>query len=131
MTKAIKKILLATCLGTLAIATYAQTAPDFSGTYQCSGYDPYNKANFNETITFTKTGDTYSVQLAESGSAGIPYMLGTALVNKNAISFVVWDQKKPHIFGAGLYKIKSDGSLDGVWSTKATNQVGTETCVKS
>ena len=54
------------------------SSPDLSGTYKCSGYDPYSKVNYTENVIFKKTGDTYSVQLIHSDSV-VPYDLGTAV----------------------------------------------------
>ena len=127
------KIALLAILSVFTFGAYADTTPDISGTYKCSGFDPYSQKNFNENLVFTKTGATYSMQLIDSSST-VPYMLGTAMFNsdtKNAFSFVCWDPNKPESFGVGLYQIKADGSLDGVWTTKDTTQVGTETCTKA
>lgn len=148
--KVIKNILLMTMLSTLTIAAYADTpttpAPtptptattpssgaDFSGTYQCQGYDPFGKSNYSyPTATFTKNGDTYSIQWLSAN--GYPLLLGTGVtipdVN-NAIAVVFWDPKKPDYFGVAIYQHKSDGSLQANWTLQAQKQVGTETCTKS
>lgn len=148
----ISKIVISTALSLLAISAYAATSTmtnttstqasksadassgmDISGTYQCQGYDPFGKSDYNyPTATFSKNGDTYNVQW--QSSTGYPLLLGTGLFNKditNAFSVVFWDPKKADYFGTALYLVKPDGSLAGVWTLQAQKQVGTETCTKA
>lgn len=110
----------------------AASTTDVSGTYQCQGYDPFGKSDYNyPTAVFTKNGDTYNIQW--QSSTGYPLLLGTGLFNKdvsNAFAVVFWDPKKPDYFGAGLYTVKPDGSMQAVWTLQAQKQIGTEVCTK-
>ena len=128
--EAMKRMILSLILGLVAGQTYA--AGDISGSYKCSGYDPYDKTNYTESIVFKKAGSAYSIQLIHSDSV-VPYNLGTGVMNKdvnNAMGLVYWDPQKPTTMGTELFEIKSDGSLDGVWTSSGTKWIGTETCTK-
>lgn len=148
--KAFKKVFVAAAISALTIISYAvataqpamtsststptkTTSKDISGTYKCSGYDPYDKTNYNENIVFKKTDETYSIQLIHDDSV-VPYNLGTGVMSKNvdnAIALVYWDPQKPTTMGTELFEIKSDGSLDGVWTSSGTKVIGTELCSKT
>ena len=136
--RGIHKILIASALYLITIISYAAatttptttpttTGGDISGNYKCSGYDPYDKTNYNENLVFTKNGDTYNVQLIHSDSV-VPYNLGTGLASNdgsNTVGMVYWDPQKPATNGTELFEIKSDGSINGVWTSSGTKDVGT------
>lgn len=146
--KAIKRVILATAISTLALTAYAadttskdtsaaqapayvSPGPDISGNYTCSGWDPFGKTNFNSTVTVTKNGDTYSFQWL---SNGYPYNLGTGVYHKDVkdvMSVVFWNPKKPDYFGTEVFNVKSDGSMTADWTVQAESQVGTENCTKN
>lgn len=148
--KAFNRVFLAAAISMLAITAYAvaqsqsntmptntsasdKSGKDISGSYKCSGYDPYDKTNYNETIVFKKTGDTYSIQLIHEDSV-VPYNLGTGVMSKdvnNAIALVYWDPQKPTTMGTELFEIKADGSLEGIWTSSGTKVTGTEMCTKT
>lgn len=110
---------------------YTSPGPDISGSYTCTGYDPFGKTNFNSTVTVTKNGDTYSFQWL---SNGYPYNLGTGIYHKDVkdtISVVFWNPKKPDYFGTEVFMVKPDGSLTANWTVQAESQVGTENCTKN
>jgi hypothetical protein len=117
-----------------AMANSGGTGGDVSGTYKCSGYDPYDKTNYTENIVLKKNGDsTYNVQLIHSDSV-VPYNLGTGVAMQgvnNAISYTYWDPQKPTVMGTEIFEVKPDGSLVGSWTSSGTNWVGTENCTKS
>lgn len=133
------KFTFASTLGLLAMLAYAvpsvAAAPDISGTYKCSYHDPSSTPNDGtESIVLKKTGDTYMVKMISNGNT-IPYDFGTGVFSKDmddTFSYVYWNLKDPSgNFGSQLFIIKSDGSLDGVFSNNGENKPGTETCTKS
>lgn len=135
----IHKVILLSALSSLPFIGFAAGATtettgssDITGSYQCKGYDPASKSNYTNPITITKNGDTYTFQWLNSN--GYPFNLGTGIINpgmSNAMSVVFWDPKKSDFFGTMSYAIQPDGTLSGVWVIQATQQIGTETCVKS
>lgn len=121
-------------LSLLACTVAAASAPDISGTYTCTGQDPFSTPpSYTEKLVIKKNGDTYRIQLIGINSV-LPYNLGTAVFNKNidnAFSFVFWNLKDTTNFGPEIFIIKPDGSLDGVFTEHNKNKSGTENCTKS
>ncbi len=150
----IKKIAIASVLCASTLICYAESSPsspsssssssatpapsgsgDISGTYTCSGSDPYSTPpDFKEKIIFKKNGDnTYTVQMIHSDNV-IPYNFGTGIVSKNnpnVLSYVYWDPKNTSTMGTEMLSIGSDGSLSGVYADHNKMKTGTETCTKA
>lgn len=133
MTVLNKISLLAAC-GFLSCTSVLASPPDISGTYMCTGSDPFTPNNaFSEKLVITKNGDTYGVKAIPTGNT-FPYFSGTAIVNKNinnAFAGVYWNIEDPSGFGTELFTVKSDGSLDAVFVGYGRDKVGTETCTKA
>jgi len=134
---AINHISLATALSVLLLVPGGQAVaspPDISGTYTCTGSDPFSTPNqFSESLVFKKNGDTYKVQAIPAGDT-FPYFLGNAIFTKgvdNAFADVYWNINDASGFGAELFTIKSDGSLDATFIGNTRNKSGTETCMKA
>ena len=139
--KAINKISLTTVLGILTIlactSSIAAGAPDISGTYTCTGQDPYqvppSPPAFSEKIVLKKNGDAYVLQTFSVDSS-VPWDYGTAIFNKDindSFTYVYWLVKDSTKYGSELMIIKPDGSLDGVFMDNGKNKIGTETCTKA
>lgn len=133
---ALNKISLAAATSFLffSCGSVLASPPDISGTYTCSGSDPFTNNNaFSESLVFTKSGDTYKVKAIPAGDT-FPYFLGTAMFSKNidnAFAEVYWNIKDPTGFGTELFTIKPDGSLDAVFVGYGRDKTGTETCTKA
>lgn len=134
---AINHLSLATALSILLFVPTGPASaspPDISGTYTCTGSDPYSTPNeFSESLVIKKSGDTYKIQAIPTGDT-FPYFLGTAIFTKgvdNAFADVYWNVNDASGFGAELFTIKSDGSLDATFIGNTRNKSGTETCVKA
>lgn len=112
-------------------AVPSSTGTDFSGTYKCDGYDPYNKNNYSYShATFTKNDNVYNVQWQDDN--GNPVMLGTGIMNSNvpdAIAILYSSPKKDYYI-LGLYKKNADGTLQSTWVSGGSKLIGTETCKK-
>jgi|SRR5579885_823735 hypothetical protein len=116
---------------TAAAPAQAPASADISGTYQCQGYDPYNKNNYNfPNVTITKNGDVYNIQWQDAN--GNPLMLGNAVQNPDAINayaIMYWPLKRDY-YNVGLYVRKPDGTLESHWLSASQGLVGTETCTR-
>lgn len=105
---------------------------DFSGNYECKGYDPIGKSNYDNPLIVVKNGDAFNFQWMNS-TKGYPILLGTGVTNNdlpNAISIVIWDPVRSTYFGTEIFAAKSDGSMTGTWVLKGENIIGNEHCVK-
>lgn len=107
------------------------TQTNLEGKYTCKGYDPFTKGNYVNYYSITKTGDVYAVKWVDS--KGYPTAFGTGIINS----------KSPNIFAVGyfnmfskentgvcLYQIAEDGTLNGRWTIKGDDKVGTDVCKK-
>jgi hypothetical protein len=135
----IKKISLATTLGLFAILTsvssIAAGAPDISGTYMCTGYDPTyaSSPHFTETLVLNKVRDVYRVQILNNQST-VPNFIGTAIFNNDvndAISIIYWSIKRPSSPANEFFTIKPDGSLEGIYLDTGEPKPDTISCTKS
>ena len=131
-------ISLTAMLGALALSSAglyaADSAPDISGSYNCQYHDPLsNPPDSTEKIVFKKNGETYRVSQIGPDSV-VPYASGVGLFNsnvKNAIAYLYWLPKTPTSTNVVFFKVKPDGSLDGVFAQSNRDKSGTETCTKS
>lgn len=101
------------------------------GSYACKGHDPINNNDYNNKLSVTKTGDTYSFQWTDDN--GYPMAYGTGILNtnlKNIITVGFVDAKATDRKGILIYQISGDGSLQARWTLKTETKVGTETCKK-
>jgi hypothetical protein len=132
----LNRISLIAAFGFLSFSSTSVLAspPDISGTYICTGSDPFTTNNaFSESLVFTKNGNNYKVKAIPAGDT-FPYFLGTAVVNKNidnAFAGVYWNIKDSSGFGTELFTIKPDGSLNAVFVGYGRDKTGTETCTKA
>lgn len=129
--KRIKKIYLILFVSLLGIS--ATSYADIVGSYTCKGTDPFSTTtpNYTNTVNVTKNGDTYSFQWLDAN--GYPYIYGTGLIHKDlpdVVSVLSWDPTHEDYLVTVAYEIKSDGSLQGIWTLKSGSQTGTENCTK-
>jgi hypothetical protein len=132
----INKLTFAAALGMLAMlastSVSAANAPDISGSYTCT-YPMPTGGTRSETMIFKKNGDVFNVQVIALNNP-LPYEYGTAIFNSdlaNTFGFVYWSPKNSSLYGVELYKIKSNGSFNGVYLDPGKIVPSTEICKKS
>ncbi len=124
-----KRVLGAFSITMIALFSLPLHADDISGTYKCSGYDPFVKASYNADLTVSKTGDTYRLQWGTGGKD----FAGTGMISKqftNAIAAEYWNPSNQNNSGVILYKIQPDNTLEGDWTVSDQSMIGNETCKK-
>lgn len=101
------------------------------GNYACSGRD-LNGGEYNNLLTVSSTGNTYTFQWNDRN--GYPIEYGTGVVNsnlQNLVAVVYWSAKNLDQKGILAYELKPDGSLQGTWTARMESKIGTETCTRN
>jgi len=113
------KIFLLTGLG-LVLA--AAASADVVGSYVGHGTNPSGGSGpYDCDVTITKAGDVYNVQWFFGGQLGYE---GVGLM-KNGLFCVGYAARDG--YGVVVYEVKSDGTLEGIWTTPGFTDLGTET----
>lgn len=122
-----KKILFTILMSLSASNCFANF--DFTGSYECQGYDPYLKTKYTGVIIIKQQKTVYSVKMAYStgeeanGTAG--------LYDDNTIAVVFQDTKDLKKVGLERYSLSEDeNQIEGYWVYLGGDQLGTEICKK-
>lgn len=103
--------------------------PNIVGEYKCHGYDPFaDEKNYLAHYSIEKKGGTYFFEWVDN--KGYPTAYGIGILNdtlKKTIA-VAYINLNNEYKGIILYKISSDGSLDGIWTAAGDTVTGTESC---
>lgn len=102
----------------LALASTA--ADDVVGKYVCFGTHPYNAGRYGCQVEITRAGEAYRIRWAfEEG-----YDYGGVGVVKDGYLCVGYES---HVgYGVAIYKIETDGTLDGVFGIPGFKETGSE-----
>jgi len=126
--------LITACLCLLASPLCSAAPPDLSGSYTCSGKDAVDNSEYTVDMTVTKNGDVYNYKGVETGMNNkTQNYMGTGLFAKNSNSILAsefWQVDNLNKAGVIIYQIQPDGSLEGVWTWRDKNAVGSEICKK-
>lgn len=121
-----KKIIF-TLLLTASANSYANY--DFSGSYECNGFDPYLDQKYSGVVIIKQQNTVYSVKMAyntgeeANGTAG--------LYDDNTIAVVFQDTKDLKKVGLERYSLSEDGDhIEGYWVYLGGDKLGTEFCKK-
>lgn len=132
-----KKILYAVFLGSLCCSLLsfadADSIRDFSGSYHCTGYDPFSKTNYGGNTTVQKTGDTYQFTwdygVNAKGESRVYH--GTGIYDKKSkMMGVIFSDPDHSSKGVQLYRVDKNGSLNGKWTLLGKTETSDETCEK-
>lgn len=127
-----KKLLGSTLLLALAGTAFAAT-PDFSGTYNCQGHDPFVNKPYTGTINIDKNGQAYHVVMTFDKGDDLD---GVGILSQDGQNLAVAAQetkptKAPQV-SVSVYSLSADGNqLISSWTTVGKNQAVTETCQRS
>ena len=103
--------------------------PNFAGTYQCTGYDPYLEETYSGTIRIIPQNTVYRLEMEyDTGEKAI----GTAgLFDQNTISVVFQDAKDLKKIGLERYSYSADHKkIQGYWVYLGKDKLGKEICEK-
>lgn len=102
---------------------------DFTGSYECRGYDPYLERSYSGIIIIKPQNTVYSVKMAyntgeeANGTAG--------LYDDNTIAVVFQDTKDLTKVGLERYSLSEDEDhIEGYWVYLGKDKLGTEICKK-
>jgi hypothetical protein len=127
MKSCIVKTLLAWIAISLSGALFA--SPDISGSWKCSGHDPFKKKEMTSSGEIKKTGDTYSLtNWKEDGANDLRSGTGLASKKNNSLGVMFWSNDNPEYVGFGVYEIKSKDKIVGAWTMKNGEVSAEETC---
>lgn len=101
---------------------------DITGNYKCSYYDPKKNSNIEQTLTISKTSETYRLQYYPINSV-VSEFLGTGILKDNILASIDWNAATEWV-GASLFAVKENDILEGTWATLNSNVTGTITCKK-
>ncbi|MEO8402387.1 MAG: hypothetical protein ABI597_11460 [Gammaproteobacteria bacterium] len=124
----IKKICLTVFLAATAVnISYASIA----GNYHCTGYDPFEKASYQEKLQVKKTGETFSFS-SDFGDGETAK--GTGIYDESnhmfAAACVDSTPGKPKQTGFAIASVKEDGSFDVTWSYLNKTKTARSQCKK-
>lgn len=129
--KKTKRALLGLAIGLLSLPIYAAQKIDHSGKYICEGYDPFEKSNYTLEMTMTKAGDIYTFKGEDQNK--VQYE-GSVVLDKNDPRTLAMICLKPddlNYRSVAIYKVKSNGVLQGTWTMQGHDTLGMETCKKA
>jgi hypothetical protein len=110
---------------TVAVALAATAAYDIAGDYSGFSKQPYTGTFLASRATITKTGDIYRIVWTfedEFGYEGI----GIVKDGRLCVGYAA------HVgYGVAIYKIQSDGVLDGTFGLPGYKEAGTEKLYKN
>jgi hypothetical protein len=103
---------------------------DISGSYKCTGTDPFQKSTYQSDLSIAKLGDTFTFKWGQGGKD----FGGTGILSKAASNIVAaefWSPANNNNSGVIIYQIQTDGTLDGNWAIADQSLIGSETCKKA
>jgi len=108
----------------IALSSATAAFGDVAGTYTGSGSNPGGAGTYDCEVVIAKTGGVYSVQWYFGGALGYD---GVGILKSGlfCVGFA-----SPDGYGVVVYDVKTDGSLDGVWTMVGSEELGTETLKK-
>jgi hypothetical protein len=103
-------------------------AADFTGSYKCTGSDPYLHENYGGTVVITKDNDVYQLEMDYTTGEK---STGTAIEHGDNTLFVTF-QDKENSKNIGLQQYTKDGNdkMSGNWVYLGHNKIGKESCEK-
>ena len=110
-------------IGVFGLILASSTFADVAGTYNGSGTNP-DGSKYDTKVIITKTGASFLVQWYFNDALGYE---GVGIV-KNKLLCVGF--ANPNGYGVVVYEIKSDDSLDGVWTGPGGGELKTEKLYK-
>ncbi len=113
-------ILAVACLAVVAAAAFADVAGEYTG----QGSNPGGAGSYDCDVTVAKSGDVYNVQWFFKGKLGYE---GVGFM-KNGLFCVGYASSGG--YGVVVYEVKSDGTLDGVWTGAGATALGAEVLKK-
>jgi len=120
-----KPLLLATIL-LFSTSTFAATA-SFTGTYRCTGTDPYLKKNYAGTVTIKPQNTVYRLEMKyDTGET----LRGTGGQYDEHLLFIAFqDPKNLKKVGLEQYRWSADKQkIGGYWVYLGQDKMGTEVC---
>jgi hypothetical protein len=111
-------LLILTCA--LAATAFGDVVGDYAG----RGTNPGGEGSYTCDVKITKSGDVYGVQWYFDGSLGYE---GVGIM-KGGLFCVGYASGGG--YGVVVYDVKTDGTLEGVWTTPGSEDLGSETLKK-
>lgn len=103
--------------------------PDFQGTYQCKGFDPYLNRGYTGTVVIANQNSVYSLKMEYD--TGEKYVGTGGLYDNNTISVVFQDANNLKIVGLERYSYsKAHKAIQGYWVYLGKDKLGKEVCEK-
>lgn len=108
-------------------STLAPSAPkNIAGEYDANGTNPDNGAAYKAALTITPRDDVFQF----SWKSGKNEYEGVGVMQESAVAVAFTDGKNGEGCGVVLYKINTDGSLDGMVGYWGENKMETEKAVR-
>ena len=114
---------------TCPLAAYAADT-DISGSYKCTGNDPFQKSAYQSDLRIVRLGETFSFKWGVGGND----FGGTGIFSKaspNVVAAEFWSPSNNNNSGVIVYQVLADGTLDGTWAIADQGLIGTESCKKA
>jgi hypothetical protein len=104
----------------------------FEGTYDVQGYDPYEKMDYQGSLTIKKDKNgVYQANWLLKEGKNQYNDIGTGLkISDDTISFIFKDNQGGSDEGVQIYTRMDDKTLEGPWVLLSKNLVGKETLIK-
>ena len=123
MLRTLLGLILASCV------TTCYAAYDFTGSYQCKGFDPYLNRNYTGLVIIKQQKTVYKLKMVyDTGEEAD----GTGgLYDDNTIAVVFQDDKDLKKVGLERYSLADDGkTIQGYWVYLREDKLGSEICTK-
>ena len=102
---------------------------DFSGVYECKGYDPYLKRTYTGVVIIKPQNTVYSLKMAYNTGEEAKGTGG--LYDNDTIAVVFQDKKDARKVGLERYSVADDGEqIQGYWVYLGNYKLGSEVCKK-
>lgn len=99
----------------------AAAAADLAGSYRGHGINPGRGGSYDCEVAIKQNGEVFAVKWFFDGKLGYE---GVGII-KNGLFCVGY--AAPNAYGVVVYEIKTDGTLEGVWTAPGFTELGTET----
>ena len=102
---------------------------DFTGTYKCTGHDPYLNRDYHGTVTISQQNTVYKILMKYN--TGEEYDATGGQYSDDLLSVVFQDKNNLKIVGLEQYRYDEKyNAMGGFWVYLGKDKIGTETCKK-